>query len=118
MAQNVDLFLRSGQTINLEFEHLFVHKTGNELHAIEFQPKKGAPQLVFADVSDVVAVLIHDGVDIRRVAACLGHTDAGFTLRVYSHLMAGGDDAVRRAAGKALNVVTVPGPYPPSGEMA
>lgn len=61
MAQNVDLFLRSGQTINLEFEHLFVHKTGNELHAIEFQPKKGAPQLVFADVSDVVAVLIHDG---------------------------------------------------------
>jgi hypothetical protein len=56
MAQNVDLFLRSGQTINLEFEHFLVHRTGNDLRAIEFQPRKGAPQLVFADVSDVVAV--------------------------------------------------------------
>jgi hypothetical protein len=61
MAQNVDLFLRSGQTINLEFEHFLVHRTGNDLRAIEFQPRQGAPQLVFADVSDVVAVLIHDG---------------------------------------------------------
>ncbi len=61
MAQNVDLFLRSGQTINLQFEHLFLHRTGNELHAIEFQPKKGEAQLAFADVSEVVAVLIHDG---------------------------------------------------------
>jgi hypothetical protein len=61
MAQNVDLFLRSGQTINLEFEHLFLHRTGSDLRAIEFQPKKGGTQLVFADVSDVVAVLIHDG---------------------------------------------------------
>jgi hypothetical protein len=61
MAHNVDLFLRSGQTINLEFEHFLVHRMGNDLKAIEFQPRKGGPNLVFADVADVVAVLIHDG---------------------------------------------------------
>lgn len=37
------------------------------------------------------------GVDIRTVAEYLGHTDPGFTLRVYTHLMSSSADRARRA---------------------
>jgi integrase len=38
-----------------------------------------------------------NGVDIRTVAEYLGHTDPGFTLRVYSHLMPDAADRARKA---------------------
>jgi integrase len=37
------------------------------------------------------------GVDIRTVAEYLGHTDLGFTLRTYTHLMPDAADRARRA---------------------
>lgn len=43
------------------------------------------------------SMLLSRGVDIKRVAECLGHHDPGFTLRVYVHLMEGGDEQVRKA---------------------
>lgn len=52
------------------------------------------------------SVLLDNGVSIRRVAAYLGHTDPGFTLRVYTHLMKDGDDAAREAADRAFTVPT------------
>ena len=48
------------------------------------------------------SLLLHNGTNIRRVAECLGHDDPGFTLRVYTHLMAGGDDQVRQAIDAAF----------------
>lgn len=33
------------------------------------------------------SVLLEDGVSIKAVSEYLGHADAGFTLRVYTHLM-------------------------------
>jgi integrase len=36
------------------------------------------------------------GVDIRTVAEFLGHSDPGFTLRVYAHLMPDATDRARR----------------------
>lgn len=39
-----------------------------------------------------------------RVAECLGHDDPGCTLRVYTHLMQGGDEQVRRAVDSAFAV--------------
>ena len=41
------------------------------------------------------------GVDIRRVAACLGHDDPSFTLRIYGHLLPDAEDSVRRALDAA-----------------
>ena len=38
-----------------------------------------------------------NGVDIRALAAYLGHSDPGFTLRVYTHLMPDADDRMRAA---------------------
>lgn len=48
--------------------------------------------------------LLSNGVDIRRLAECLGHDDPGFTLRVYTHLMKGGDEQVRQAIDAAFAV--------------
>lgn len=53
------------------------------------------------------SVLLERGVSPKRVAACLGHSDAAFTMRVYGHLMPGGEDAVRKALDSAVS-----GPVP------
>lgn len=47
--------------------------------------------------------LLADGVDIRTLAEYLGHSDPGFTLRVYCHLLPSGADRARRAVDKALS---------------
>jgi hypothetical protein len=41
-------------------------------------------------------------VDIRALAAFLGHHDPGFTLRTYVHLMPSADDRMRLAVDTAF----------------
>ena|GEM_PF-948633 len=60
------------------------------------------------------SALLHDGVDIRALAEYLGHTDPGFTLRVYAHLMPTASDRMRKAvdgmlSGEAGGPATGPG---------
>jgi site-specific recombinase XerD len=43
------------------------------------------------------SVLLSRGVDIRTLAAYLGHSDPGFTLRTYTHLMPDAADRMRAA---------------------
>jgi integrase len=43
-----------------------------------------------------------DGVSIRALADYLGHTDHGFTLRVYTHLMPADEDRARQAIDAAF----------------
>lgn len=43
------------------------------------------------------SALLARGVDIRALAAYLEHSDPGFTLRVYTHLMPDADDRMRAA---------------------
>jgi integrase len=45
---------------------------------------------------------LHGGCSIRDVAEFLGHSDPGFTLRVYAHLMPAAPDRMRAAADAAL----------------
>jgi integrase len=42
------------------------------------------------------------GCTINDVAAYLGHSDPGFTLRTYTHLMPSAPDRMRKAADSAL----------------
>ncbi len=49
------------------------------------------------------SALLADGVDIRTLAEYLGHSDPGFTLRVYTHLLPSGADRARRAVDKAID---------------
>ena len=44
-----------------------------------------------------------DGVDVRALAEYLGHTDPGFTLRVYCHLMPSRAARARGAVDRALS---------------
>lgn len=45
------------------------------------------------------------GVDIRALAEYLGHSDPGFTLRVYRHLMPSSEDKTRRAVDRSFGAV-------------
>jgi hypothetical protein len=43
------------------------------------------------------SVLIDAGESVKAVAEYLGHTDPGFTLRVYAHLFPSSDERARQA---------------------
>lgn len=48
------------------------------------------------------SVLIDAGESVRAVADFLGHSDPGFTLRVYAHLLPASEDRARRVMGDVL----------------
>jgi hypothetical protein len=48
------------------------------------------------------SLLLADGVDVRTLAEYLGHSDPGFTLRVYCHLLPSGANRARRAVEMAF----------------
>jgi integrase len=47
------------------------------------------------------SALLYDGVDIRALAAYLGHHDPAFTLRIYAHLVPAADDRMRAVIDNA-----------------
>ncbi|UBU16588.1 tyrosine-type recombinase/integrase [Nonomuraea gerenzanensis] len=51
------------------------------------------------------SVLLHAGESIKALAEYLGHQDPGYTLRTYTHLMAGSEDRTRRAIDTAFGGV-------------
>ena len=55
------------------------------------------------------SVLLDGGVSIREVAEWLGHSDPGFTLRTYTHLMKQGEDRMRLAVDQTLRGASVDG---------
>jgi hypothetical protein len=54
-----------------------------------------------------------NGVDIRTLAEYLGHSDPGFTVRTYTHLMPSAPDKARRAVDRALGGVVDGSPVVP-----
>lgn len=61
------------------------------------------------------ASVLSDGVDIRALATYLGHTDPGFTLRVYTHLMPNAADRMRAAVDHVLATGGANGPVTAQG---
>ena len=59
------------------------------------------------------SVLLANAVDVRALASYLGHTDSGFTLRVYTHLMPDAADRMRAAVDHVLATGGVNGPSRP-----
>lgn len=48
--------------------------------------KAGIPHIRFHDLRHIFATMaLQDGVDVKTVSSMLGHYDAGFTLRTYTH---------------------------------
>jgi len=48
------------------------------------------------------SVALAGGVNVRTLAECLGHSDPGFTLRTYTHLIPSGFERMRKAVDHAL----------------
>jgi integrase len=48
------------------------------------------------------SVLLDAGENIKALSLYLGHSDPGFTLRTYTHLMPSSEDRTRRAIDKAF----------------
>ena len=48
------------------------------------------------------SLLLSNGVDLKTVSARLGHADAGFTLKTYTHLVPGSQQAAAVTIGAAL----------------
>lgn len=46
------------------------------------------------------SVLLDAGESVKAVSEYLGHADAGFTLRVYTHLMPASHERTRNARGR------------------
>lgn len=62
-------------------------------------------------------VLLDGGVSIREVAEWLGHSDPGFTLRTYTHLMKRGEERMRLAVDQALRGASADGQSKPSAPV-
>lgn len=57
------------------------------------------------------SVLLEGGVSIRALADYLGHSDPGFTLRVYAHLMPDSEDRTRSVVDASFGVRAEPSRY-------
>jgi integrase len=51
------------------------------------------------------SVLLDAGESVRALAEYLGHSDPGFTLRTYAHMLPASEDRTRRAVDAALSCV-------------
>jgi integrase len=94
---------------------LFTTPQGAALHRSNFNASAWQPALRAAGIPAdrengmhaarqyFASTCLADGVDIRALASYLGHTDPGFTLRVYTHLMPSADDRMRAAIDRAFS---------------
>ena len=48
------------------------------------------------------SVLLDAGESVKALSAYLGHSDPGFTLRIYTHLLPTSEDRTRRAIDHAF----------------
>ncbi|PWI43286.1 site-specific integrase [Streptomyces sp. ICBB 8177] len=98
---------------------LFVRQDGGAVRRTDFNPRVWKPALVTAGVIPApepgvrhaaarehgmhalrhfyASVLLDAGENIKALSTYLGHTDPGFTLRVYTHLLPASDSRSRKA---------------------
>ncbi|GLZ00573.1 tyrosine-type recombinase/integrase [Actinoplanes sp. NBRC 103695] len=96
---------------------------GSALERNEFNLRVWKPTIRRAGIEDdrrngmhvlrhtYASVLLDAGESIKALASYLGHTDPGFTLRVYTHLLPSSEDRTRRAIDAAFDA----DPPDPSG---
>ena len=101
---------------------------GAPVNRNDFNPAVWKPALVAAGIEPTrangchalrhtFASMLHEaGTSIRAVAEYLGHSDPGFTLRTYTHLMPSSEDRARKAIDEALGPAVSPACQPGTGE--
>ena len=58
----------------------------------------------------VASALLDGGESIKALSEYLGHTDPGFTLRTYTHLMASSTERTKKAVDAVLSPRAIPVP--------
>jgi len=96
---------------------VFTNTTGAPINRGSFNDRVWKPAVVAAGLEPTrhngfhalrhhyASVLLDAGVSIRALADYLGHTDPGFTLRVYTHLLPASEDRARQAVDAAFSSV-------------
>jgi integrase len=94
---------------------LFPARSGGAINASTFNTTAWRPARIKAGISGgqggglhalrhyYASALLAGGVDIKTLSEYLGHHDAGFTLRVYTHLMPSAEGRARKAIEDALS---------------
>ena len=100
-----DLILtsREGKAMNRNYFNPFLWKPSLKAAGIEATRDNGMHVLRHTYAS----VLLQAGESIKVVSEYLGHSDAGFTLRTYTHLMPDSDARARQAIDQAFSTAAV-----------
>ena len=74
------------------------------LHMLQRVLKRaGLPRIRFHDLRHTFATLaLQNGVDVKTVSSMLGHYDAGFTLRTYTHATRQKQDEAAQTMGSFM----------------
>ena len=66
--------------------------------------RAGVPKVRFHDLRHTFATLaLQNGGDVKTVSSMLGHSDAGFTLRTYTHATRQKQDEAAQTMGNILS---------------
>ncbi len=95
---------RQGKPLDRNYINSHIWKPALKRSGVEPTRDNGMHALRHAYAS----VLLDAGESIKAVADYLGHTDPGFTLRVYTHLLPASEDRTRRAIDSAFGAGTAP----------
>ena len=77
------------------------------LHMLQRVLKRaGLPRIRFHDLRHAFATMaLQNGVDVKTVSSMLGHFDAGFTLRTYTHATRQKQDEAAQTMGNFMEQV-------------
>ena len=77
------------------------------LHMLQRVLKRaGLPRIRFHDLRHTFATMaLQNGVDVKTVSSMLGHFDAGFTLRTYTHATRQKQDEAAQTMGNFMEQV-------------
>ncbi|MFD6443622.1 tyrosine-type recombinase/integrase [Promicromonospora sp. NPDC060204] len=109
---NLVITSRESKALNRNYFNPFIWKKALEKAGVPVERDNGCHMLRHVYAS----TLLHDGESIKAVSEYLGHSDPGFTLRTYTHLMPGSDKRTRKAVDSLLRVTSVE--LPPETEVS
>lgn len=92
------LSTRERTALNRNYFNTFIWKQALREAVVETSRENGTHALRHHYAS----VLLDSGESIKAVSEYLGHADAGFTLRTYTHLMPSSDQRTRKAVDEAF----------------
>lgn len=89
---------REGKALNRNYFNTFVWRPAREVAGLPDTRDSG----MHGGRHFYASALLDAGISIRAVAEYLGHSDPGFTLRTYTHLMPAAEDKTRRAVDQVF----------------